>query len=308
MQSSPTTPEAVRFRGVTRRFGDVRALDAVDVSISTGETVAVLGPNGAGKTTAIGLILGLTAPTAGSVETLGQSPSSAVSSGRVGAMLQASGLPSYVRVAELLEFTRRLYPEPLALSAILERAGLTPLRDRRIDQISGGEAQRLRFAMAIAGNPDLVILDEPTVAMDVETRRSFWADMRRSASEGRTILFATHYLEEADQVADRVLVLDRGTIVADGSGSAIRGRVHARTIRFDLPGADAEMLAGVAGVTAMDIHGDQVKLTSNDADETVHSIYAAGLAVRNIEVTGAGLEEAFLALTDPDRSQTETNR
>ncbi len=209
---------AVQFDGVSHRFGDVLALDGLDLTIRTGETVALLGPNGAGKSTAIGLMLGLLQPTHGAVRTLGMTPRGAVASGRVGSMLQQSGLPSNVRVGELVEFARRLYPNPLALSAVLERAGLTALAGRDVGRLSGGERQRLRFALGIAGDPDLVFLDEPTVAMDVETRRAFWTDMRRSAAEGRTVLFATHYLDEADQVADRIVVLDRGRIVADGTG------------------------------------------------------------------------------------------
>ena len=194
---------AVEFDGVSRRFGDVLALDDVRLSIRPGETVALLGPNGAGKSTAIGLMLGLLEPTSGAVSVLGMSPRQAVASGRIGSMLQQTGLPTNVRVGELVDFARRLYPHPLSQAAVLERSGLTALSDRSVDRLSGGESQRLRFAIGIAGDPDLVFLDEPTVAMDVETRRAFWADMRRSASEGRTILFATHYLEEADQVADR---------------------------------------------------------------------------------------------------------
>jgi ABC-2 type transport system ATP-binding protein len=300
-------PDAVRLHGVTRRFGEVRALDGIEVSIPVGQTVALLGPNGAGKSTAIGLILGLIEPTDGSVETLGLPPSRAVSNGRIGAMLQTSGLPTYVHVDELVDFTRHLYRQPLALDALLERAGLSALRRRRTDQLSGGEAQRLRFAMAIAGDPDLVLLDEPTVGMDVETRRAFWLDMRRSAAEGRTILFATHYLEEADQVADRVIVLDHGRVVADGTGRAIRARVHDRTIRFELAGSDSVTLGALPSVTAVEIRGDEVQLTSRDADQTVAAIYAAGLPIHNLEVTGADLEEAFIELTNPSAATQEND-
>ncbi len=297
---------AIGFSGVTRRFGEVTALDSLDLSIASGETVALLGPNGAGKSTAIGLMLGLLEPTEGRVTTLGLAPRAALASGRVGAMLQQAALPANVRVGELVDFARRLYPNPLAREALLERTGLGGLVDRTADRLSGGEAQRVRFALAIAGDPDLVFLDEPTVAMDVETRRSFWADMRRSADEGRTILFATHYLEEADQVADRVVVLDRGRVVADGTGRAIRGQVTGRTVRFDLAtsGApDAATLAELPGVTAVEIHGTAVQLASDDADATVRALYVAGLHVRDLEVRSAGLEDAFLALTDRDHPE-----
>ena len=297
-------PLAVHFAGVTRRFGSVIAIDDLDLSIRTGETIALLGPNGAGKTTAISLMLGLLEPTTGAVTVLGQPPRSAVAAGRIGSMLQDSGLPSNVRVGELVDFARRLYPSPLGRGTILERAGLTHITGRSVDRLSGGEGQRLRFAIAIAGDPDLVFLDEPTVAMDVETRRAFWADMRRSAAEGRTILFATHYLEEADQVADRVIVLDRGRVVADGTGRSLRDRVGGRTVQFVTTTPDAARLARLPGVTDVDIRGGTVRLTTTDGDGTVQSLFASDMPIRDLEVSGADLEEAFLALTsDPTRAK-----
>jgi len=305
----PSRPSvAVDFVGVSRWFGDVRALDDLDLSIGIGETVALLGPNGAGKSTAIGLMLGLVAPTAGHVTTLGLDPRQAVASGRIGAMLQQAVLPTNTRVGELVEFGRGLYPNPLPAAEIVERAGLGRLVRRRTDGLSGGESQRVRFALAIAGDPDLVFLDEPTVAMDVETRRAFWADMRRSATEGRTILFATHYLDEADQVADRIVVLDHGRVVADGTGRAIRSRVSGRTIRFDLTGPrdgrpDRATLRRLPAVTDAAIVGDAVVLSSADADETVRALYGAGIPLRDLEVRSAGLEEAFLALTDHENPE-----
>ena len=299
---------AVEFDGVSRRFGEVLALDDLRLRLQTGETVALLGPNGAGKSTAIGLMLGLLEPTSGSISVLGMSPRAAVASGRIGSMLQQTGLPSNVRVGELVEFARRLYPHPLSQAAVLERSGLTALSDRSVDRLSGGEGQRLRFAIGIAGDPDLVFLDEPTVAMDVETRRAFWADMRRSATEGRTILFATHYLEEADQVADRIIVLDHGRIVADGTGRSIRARIAARTIRFDLARADAVTLAKLPAVTEVDVRGDAVRLVSDDADRTVREIFRADLPIHDLEVTGADLEDAFIALTSTSTERQEAIR
>jgi ABC-2 type transport system ATP-binding protein len=299
---------AVRFDSVTRRFGQVTALDRVDLTIRAGDTVALLGPNGAGKSTAIGLMLGLLQPTSGSVTVLGQSPRTAIAAGRIGSMLQDAGLPSNVRVGELVGFARRLYPNPLDAGTIIQRAGLADLADRSVDRLSGGEAQRLRFAIAIAGDPDLVFLDEPTVAMDVETRRAFWADMRRSAAEGRTILFATHYLEEADQVADRVIVLDHGRIVADGSGRSLRSRVAGRTVRFDTTAADPARLGALPGVTQVDVRGDAVRLTTTDADATVRALVATDIQIRDLEVTGADLEEAFIALTSDHPAAEEAPR
>jgi ABC-2 type transport system ATP-binding protein len=299
---------AVRFDAVSRRFGAVTALDGIDLSIRIGETVALLGPNGAGKSTAIGLLLGLLETTTGTVRTLGLTPAAAVASGRVGSMLQGAGLPSNARVGELVDFARRLYPQPLPRATIVERAGLTALTGRSVETLSGGEAQRVRFAIAIAGDPDLVFLDEPTVAMDVETRRAFWADMRRSAGEGRTILFATHYLEEADQVADRVVVLDRGHIVADGSSRSIRARIHGRTVRFDSVEPDETSLATLPGVTAVDIRGATVSLATTDADATVAALVMRRVPIRDLEVTGADLEDAFVALTSASDSPKEATR
>jgi ABC-2 type transport system ATP-binding protein len=300
---------AVRFAQVTRRFGDVTAVDRVDLEIRRGQTVALLGPNGAGKSTAISLMLGLLRPDSGTVSTLGLDPAVAVATGRVGSMLQTSGLPMNVRVGELIDFARRLYPDALPRTAIVERAGLARLLDRTTDRLSGGEAQRLRFALAIAGDPDLVFLDEPTVAVDVEMRRAFWADMRRAADEGRTVLFATHYLEEADQVADRVVVLDHGRIAADDTSRAIRARVTEKTVTFDLADPDTTALRSLPGVTAVAVNGEAARLTTSDADATVRALYGAALPIRGLEVTGADLEDAFIALTSTSGNETkETTR
>ena len=226
-------------------------------------------------------------------------------------MLQDAGLPAGAAVGDLVEFARRLYPAPLSRDDILSRAGLTELAARRVEGLSGGEAQRVRFALAIAGDPDLVFLDEPTVAMDVETRRAFWDDMRRSAAEGRTIIFATHYLEEADQVADRIVVLDHGRVVADGTGSALKAGVTERSVSFSLEAADRDLLASLDGVRSVEVHGASVRVASDDADATVRALVQAGIPFRDLEVTGADLETAFLSLTArgtpaPDRPEGET--
>lgn len=301
--SVPT--QAVSFAGVTKRYGAVTALSNLDLDLGAGSTVALLGPNGAGKSTAIGLMLGLLRPDTGSVTVLGQSPASAVGAGRVGGMLQESGLPVSVTVAELVDFVRSLYPHPLARADVLAQAGLAELAGRRVERLSGGETQRVRFALAVAGDPDLVFLDEPTVAMDVETRQAFWRDIRSFVAAGRTVLFATHYLEEADQVADRIVVLDHGRTVADGTPAAIKAMASGRVVRFTLPGAgaragtgaDAAVLEALPGVTNVTIHGDHVALRSADADATVRAAFAADLPLRDLEVTGLDLEAAFLALT-----------
>jgi ABC-2 type transport system ATP-binding protein len=294
---------AILFRSVSKAFGSTKALVEVSLDIRIGTTLALLGPNGAGKTTAISIMLGLLAPSSGEARTLDLSPSDAIGLGHVGAMLQSGGLPNLVTVAELIELQRKLCPAPLALQAALRTAGLTDLAGRRIETLSGGESQRVRFALAIAGNPDLVFLDEPTVGMDVETRHAFWASMRAFAAEGRTVLFATHYLEEADQVADRVVLLDRGRVIADGTPGSIKSAVSGRTVRFTLIGADQAELATLPGVTGVEIHGNGVTLHTEDADSTVRTIYRQNLPIRDIEVTGADLESAFMALTGESERQ-----
>ena len=297
---------AVRFDGVTRHYGATIALDGIDLEIAPGETVALLGPNGAGKSTAIGLMLGLLDPTSGTVRVLDDEPHAAVRSGAVGAMLQESGLPIFARVGELIELVRQLSPRPMPTDAVLARAGLTALADRPTESLSGGETQRVRFAMAIAGDPDLLFLDEPTVAMDVESRRSFWADMRAFAAEGRTILFATHYLEEADQVADRIVVLDRGRIVADGTAASIKNASSSRHVRFRSAAPDRAFLAALPGAAAVDIAGSRVDIATADSDATARALLRSDLDVRDLEISGPDLEAAFLALTGGDRTAATT--
>jgi ABC-2 type transport system ATP-binding protein len=293
-----STPVAVEFQRVVKRYQDTVALDGVDISLYEGETVALLGPNGAGKSTAIGLVLGLLKPDAGELRVLGGRPIAARQAGRVAAMLQSGALPAGARVGEVLDFMRSLYPEPLPVAELLARAGLVALRDRAVDRLSGGEAQRVRFAMAIAGNPRLVFLDEPTAAMDVESRRSFWEQMRAFAREGRTVVFATHYLDEADAVADRIVVLSRGRVVASGAATEIKAKVATRNVRFTLPAADPAALLRLPGVVDVAVRGLDVTLRSSDADRTVAALYAGSVPLRDLAVTGADLEEAFLALTE----------
>jgi ABC-2 type transport system ATP-binding protein len=298
--ASTARPLAVAFEGVTKRYGDTVALHDVSLQIPIGQTVALLGPNGAGKSTSINLTLGLLDPTAGAVRTLGLPPREAIATGRVGALLQTSGLPVTARVGELVAFVRRLYPEPLSIDAILARAGLKDLERRPVETLSGGEAQRLRFAMAIAGDPELVFLDEPTVGMDVETRRAFWRDIRAFVAEGRTVLFATHYLDEADDAAERIVVLDRGRVVADGSARSIKARVSDRVVGFTLRNASPDVIAAIRaipGVSGVDAVGDRLAVATRDADAVIEQLFTRGLGIRDLEIQGAGLEDAFIALT-----------
>jgi ABC-2 type transport system ATP-binding protein len=268
--------------------------------VRRGETVALLGPNGAGKSTAVSILLGLRKPDAGSVAVLGVTPRSAVASGSVGALLQSAGLPQGVKVREVVQLIRDLSPHPAPMSEVMAKAGLQSIAERRVDGLSGGQAQRVRYALAIAGKAEVLFLDEPTVGMDVETQRDFWKDMREHASDGRTVLFATHYLHEAESVADRVVVLRSGRVVADGAPSTIKAAAGHKSVRFTLLDAEPAVLRGLAGVEEVEIHGTSVVLDTRDADATVISLVKGGIAFKDIEVTGADLEEAFLALTAED--------
>ncbi|MFN8619420.1 MAG: ABC transporter ATP-binding protein [Chloroflexota bacterium] len=288
---------AVDLRGVSHRFGATLALDDLTIELRAGSTVALLGRNGAGKSTTISIMLGLLAPTAGQVEVLGGPPADAIRVGRVGAMLQSGSLPAGATVGELVALAAALHRDAGSPGTLLDRAGLRSLATRRVEGLSGGEAQRVRFALAIAGDPDLVFLDEPTVAMDVEARRAFWTDMRAAADRGRTILFATHHLDEADQVADRIVVLHEGRVAADGAPSALRDAVGSRIIRFRLDGVDPAALAQLPGVSLAEHHAGQVRLASADADATVRALVARGVPFRRLEVASVDLEDAFLAIT-----------
>jgi ABC-2 type transport system ATP-binding protein len=291
--------QAVRLAGVTKSYGPVRAVDGIDLTIGRGETVALLGPNGAGKSTTINMLLGLIPADQGSIEVFGATPAGAVGAGKVGAMLQESGFVTNATVRELIELARALYRDPLSTKEILATAELTEIAGRRLDKLSGGQAQRVRFAFALAGNPELLLLDEPTVGMDVESRQGFWASMRRFAATGRTVLFATHYLEEADDFADRVIVIAQGRVIADGTGEQIKKLAGGRTVSFQLTG-DADGLADLAGVTSVQLRGERAVLASDDSDATVRALVLSGLSYRGLEVAGAGLEAAFLALTSKE--------
>jgi ABC-2 type transport system ATP-binding protein len=292
---NPERPAAVDLRGVSFRYGQVRAVDGLNLTIRPGEVVALLGPNGAGKSTTINLMLGVLAPDTGTVRISGTAPAQAIRQGRLGAMPQDGGLVPRTTVAELVRFLHGLYPDPMPVAEVLATAGLTDLAGRTVERLSGGQAQRLRFAMALVGYPDLLVLDEPTAALDVASRREFWAAMRGYARSNRTIVFSTHYLEEADDNADRIVVIAGGRKIADGTSDEIKKVVAGRTVSFDLTGTSAG-LDRLPGVVAVEIRGDRAHLSTTDSDATVVALASAGL-VRDLEVVGAGLEEAFMTLT-----------
>ncbi len=288
---------AIEARGLRKSYGDVHAVRGVNVSIQPGETVALLGPNGAGKSTTIDMLLGLADPDAGEVSVFGGAPTAAVDSGYVGAMLQTGALIRDLSVRELVTMVASLYPDPLGVEEALELTGMGALADHRTQKLSGGETQRARFAVAIVANPKLLVLDEPTVAMDVEGRRSFWATMRELAAQGRTVLFATHYLEEADAYADRAILMAHGQVVADGPTNEIKARVGTRTIKATLPGADLDRLRALPGVGSVERRGEAVLLSCTDSDLAIRALLQYEPEARDIEITAAGLEEAFVELT-----------
>ncbi|MFJ2032565.1 ABC transporter ATP-binding protein [Streptosporangium sp. NPDC087985] len=289
---------AIAFNDVSKSYGNVLAVDGLDLTVEAGKTVALLGPNGAGKSTSINMLLGLLRPTRGGIEVLGRSPDEAVARGEVGAMLQSGELIPELTVRELVDFVRRLYPEPLGLDEILKMADLTDLVKRRANRLSGGQAQRVRFALSIAGAPRLLVLDEPTAAMDVESRLRFWESMRAYAEGGRTVLFATHYLEEADENSDRVVVIARGRVVADGTAAQIKAGAGGQEVRFTLDGQSTAGLDALPGVTAVKFQEGVATLRTADPDATVAALYrGTSLDIRDLRITGADLEDAFLALT-----------
>ena len=280
-----------------KSFGDVRAVDGIDVSIAPGETVALLGPNGAGKSTTIDMLLGLTRPDAGSVSVFDRTPEAAVDAGAVGAMLQTGSLIRDLTVRELITMMASLYREPMPVEEVLALSGLGVIADRRTQKLSGGETQRTRFAVALVSDPELLILGEPTVAMDVESRHAFWTSMRAFAERGRTVLFATHYLEEADDYADRAVLMAHGRVVADGPPTEIKAMVGSRSIRATLPDVPVDELTGLPGVTRADRRGEAIVLTCSDSDAAIRALLTRYPAARDLEISGAGLEEAFLMLT-----------
>jgi len=277
--------------------GPVEAVRGVDVSVAPGETVALLGPNGAGKSTTIDLLLGLQRPDDGTVAVFGGSPEEAIGRGRIGVMLQTGNLLRELTVRELVTMMAALYPAPLAVDDTLALAGVEELAERRTEKLSGGETQRVRFALALLNDPELLVLDEPTAGMDVEARRRFWTAARGLAAEGRTILFATHYLEEADSYADRAVLIARGRVIADGAPTEIKAAVGTRTIRATLPAVPAECLERLPGVIHGERHGDSIVLACADSDAAVRALLAEYPEARDLELRGVALEDAFLELT-----------
>ncbi len=291
------TNGGIELRGLAKSFGQVRAVRGIDFSVARGETVALLGPNGAGKSTTIDMLLGLLEPDGGTVSVFGATPQAAVDAGDVGAMLQTGALIRDLSVRELVAMMASLYPDPLDVDEVLELTGIAEIANRRTQKLSGGQTQRVRFAVALVSNPELLVLDEPTAAMDVEGRRGFWTTMRAFAARGKTVIFATHYLEEADDYADRIVLMAHGSIVADGPPNEIKGMVGTKTIRATIPDVPLEQLEALPGVARAERRGESVVLSCSDSDAAIRALLGAFPDARDIEISGAGLEEAFLTLT-----------
>jgi ABC-2 type transport system ATP-binding protein len=297
------TEPAVELSGVRRRFGEVTAVADLSFQVGRGETVALLGPNGAGKTTVLEMMLGLRRPDTGVISVLGTSPSVASAGARVGAMLQEGGLPPGAKVAELVDVVRRLYPRPLALADTLRLSDLEQLAGRRVERLSGGEQQRVRLALALAGWPELLVLDEPTAAMDVATRRSFWAVAGEYVADGRSLVFATHRLDEADEVAGRVVVVAGGRLVADGAPAALKARAgRSAVMRFSGDGVPLEILERLPAVDGIELVRGRVTLRTADRDRTIRALLDTVPELDDLEVAGTRLEEAFLELTGEEDS------
>jgi len=303
-----TTPPAVELRGLTKRFGAVTAVDGLDLTVQPGEIVAFLGPNGAGKTSTIDMVLGLSRPDGGTAEVFGRAPRTAVAQGLVTAVMQSGGLLKDLTVGETVELTAALFAHTRPVAEVLDRAGLTDVAGRRVGKCSGGQQQRLRFAMALLPEPELIILDEPTTGMDVEGRREFWSAIRADAERGRTVVFATHYLDEADAYADRIVLVSGGKVVADGTAAEIKALSAGRQVSATWPGvgpADAAGLYNVAGVEDVELRGDTVLARTRDSDVLARHLLTATPA-HDLQITSRGLEDAFLALTGQPSTTGET--
>jgi ABC-2 type transport system ATP-binding protein len=298
---------AIALRGATKQFGPVAAVRGVDLRVEPGEIVAFLGPNGAGKTSTLDMVLGLSRPTTGTVEVFGLPPQEAIRRGLVAAVMQTGGLLKDLTVAETVAYTASLFAHAERVEEVLRRAGIADIAGRRVAKCSGGEQQRLRFAMALVAEPALLLLDEPTTGMDVEGRRAFWSSIRADAARGRTVVFATHYLDEADAYADRIVLVSRGRLVAVGTAAEVKALATGRTVRATWPSADAEALRAVPAADSVEQRGETVLIRSHDTDAVARHLLDHTDA-HDLEITARGLEDAFLALTGEDETTSGATR
>ena len=296
--AGPLRPDLVvaSLENVNKNYGDVRALRAVNFRVHGGEVVALLGPNGAGKTTAVKLLLGLLQANAGKVRVFGADPTNPENRMRTGAMLQVGRVPETLRVREHIDLFSTYYQKPMAAAEVLATAGLEKLSDRKFGDLSGGQRQRVLFALAICGDPDLLFLDEPTVGLDVEARRMLWDQIRQLVSRGKTVLLTTHYLQEADALADRIAVINKGVIIAEGTPADIKAQTAGKRIRC-ITSLPLSALRQMAGVNEVKEDREAIELHAAEAEPVVRELLARDPSLSGLEVTSAGLEEAFLALT-----------
>ena len=290
-------PAVVQLVDAHKSFGRVEALRGVSLTVRPGELVGFLGPNGAGKTTAISLMIGLRRPSSGKALLFGLDPNDLRARSRTGVMLQESGIPLTLKVREVVDLFRTYYPKPLPTATVVEMADLGDFQGKLIKNLSGGQRQRVYFALAICGDPDALFLDEPTVGLDTATRRAFWEQVRGFKKRGKSIVLTTHYLDEADALADRIVVIDHGLIVVEDSPDAIRGRVPGKKVTFHWPGVTAEAMAGLP-VESLVVDGPRVAFLTSSPEEVLRALFAQGAPLTELEVAGAGLEEAVLVLTD----------
>ena len=291
----PLQPFAT-LSNITKRYGTTVALDGLDLSLRPGEVVALLGPNGAGKSTAIKLLLGLIAPTSGTSRVLGSDPREATTRTRVGAMLQVARVTETLRVREHLDLFRSYYPNPLPIAEVLRIAQLQGIEDRLFSQLSGGQRQRVLFALAICGNPDLIFLDEPTVGLDIESRRALWQQIRSLSAQGKTVLLTTHYLEEADALAHRIIVINKGRVINEGTPTEIKRIGGARTIRCQTR-LSREFMLTLPSVTSVEFNAGAVVVAATDAERVLREMFLRDETLSGLEVASPALEDAFLALT-----------
>ena len=296
------------LENVNKTYGSVRALRGVDFRVLAGELVALLGPNGAGKTTAVKLLLGLMQPNSGRAHVFGGDPTNPENRKRTGAMLQVGRVPETLRVREHIDLFSSYYEKPMSAAEVLAAVGLEKLRDRKFGDLSGGQRQRVLFALAICGDPDLLFLDEPTVGLDVEARRMLWDEIRKMIARGKTVLLTTHYLQEADALADRVAVIHQGEIIAEGTPSEIKAKTAGKRIRC-VSRLSIDILRQIPGVTEVKEDREAVEIHASIAEPVVRELLARDANLSGLEITSAGLEEAFLALTqDTARNGNPANR
>jgi ABC-2 type transport system ATP-binding protein len=304
--SNSTQRIVASLENVNKNYGNVRALRNVKFQVHAGEVVALLGPNGAGKTTAVKLLLGLMQPNSGSVRVLGGDPTNPQNRMRTGAMLQVGRVPETLRVREHIDLFSAYYPSPMPVAEVVAAAGLQKLTDRKFGELSGGQKQRVLFALAICGDPDLLFLDEPTVGLDVEARRMLWDEIRRLVDRGKTVLLTTHYLQEADALADRVAVINQGAIIAEGTPAEIKMKTAGKRIRC-ITSIDLSVLRQIPGVTEAKEDREAVELSVVEAEPIVRELLSRDAKLSGLEISSAGLEEAFLALTQDNGENGNRN-